>query len=89
MTVLRQRMIEDLQLRGLATRTQEAYVAALEQLSKYYQKSPDEISEEELRQYLLYLQNEKAVSASTMTVALCGIKPQYPTRAGTLTEGQK
>ena len=39
MTVLRQRMIEDMQLRGLAARTQEAYVAAVEQLAKYYHKS--------------------------------------------------
>jgi integrase/recombinase XerD len=76
-TMLRQRMIEDLQLRGLAPRTQEAYVAAVEQLAKYYHKPPDEVSEEELRQYLLYLQNEKRVSASTMTVALCGIKFLY------------
>src|SRR5512147_2609321 len=73
-TMLRQRMIEDMQLRGLAPRTQEAYVAAVEQLAKHYHRPPDEISEEELRQYLLYLGNEKAVSASTMTVALCGIK---------------
>ena len=65
MTVLRQRMIEDMQLRGLAPRTQEAYVSAVEQLAKYYRKSPDEIDEEELRQYLLHLQNVKAVSAST------------------------
>jgi integrase/recombinase XerD len=77
MTVLRQRMIEDMQLRGLAPRTQEAYVAAVEHLAKYYRKSPDEISEEELRQYLLYLENEKAVSASTMTVTLCGLKFLY------------
>ena len=77
MTVLRQRMIEDMQLRGLALRTQEAYVSAVEQLAKYYRKSPDDIQEEELRQYLLYLENEKAVSASTMTVALCGIKFLY------------
>jgi len=77
MTVLRQRMIEDMQLRGLAPRTQEAYVSAVEQLAKYYRKSPDEIDEEELRQYLLHLQNVKAVSASTMTVALCGIKFLY------------
>jgi hypothetical protein len=77
MTVLRQRMIEDMQLRGLAARTQEAYVVAVEQLAKYPRKSPDDICEEELRQYLLYLQNEKGVSASTMTVALCGIKFLY------------
>jgi site-specific recombinase XerD len=49
----------------------------VEQLAKYYHKPPDEIAEEELRQYLLYLENEKAVSASTMTVALCGIKFLY------------
>jgi integrase/recombinase XerD len=77
MTVLRERMIEDMQLRGLAPRTQAAYVAAVAQLARYYRKSPEEISEEELRQYLLYLQHEKAVSASTMTVALCAIKFFY------------
>jgi integrase/recombinase XerD len=77
MTVLRQRMIEDMQLRGLAPRTQEAYVAAVEQLAEHYHRPPDEIGEQELRQYLLYLQNEKRVSASTMTVALCGIKFLY------------
>ena len=49
MTMLRQRMIEDMQLRGLAPRTQEAYVAAVAQLAKYYHKPPDEIGEEELR----------------------------------------
>jgi hypothetical protein len=42
-------MIEDMQLRGLAPRTQKAYVAAVEQLAKYYHKSPDEVGEEELR----------------------------------------
>ncbi len=77
MTVLRQRMIEDMQLRGLAARTQEAYVAAIEQLAKHYRKAPDEIGEEELRQYLLYLENEKGVSASTLTVALCALKFLY------------
>ena len=53
MTMLRQRMIEDMQLRGLAARTQEAYVAAVAQLAKYYHKPPDEIGEDELRQYLV------------------------------------
>lgn len=49
MTPLRQRMIEDMQLRGLADRTQEAYVLAVRQLAEHYNKSPDQISEEELR----------------------------------------
>jgi integrase/recombinase XerD len=40
MTPLRQKMIEDMQLRGLAKRTQEAYVRAADGLAKYFGKSP-------------------------------------------------
>jgi hypothetical protein len=52
-------MIEDMQLRGFAARTQEAYLLAVRQLAKYYRKSPDQVDEEELRQYFLFLKNEK------------------------------
>jgi site-specific recombinase XerD len=67
-------MVEDMQLRGLSEKTQEAYVRAVRQLAEHYGKSPAQISEEELRQYFLYLKNDKQVSPSTFTVALCGIK---------------
>lgn len=77
MNVLRQRMMEDLQLRGLAVRTQESYVQAVSQLAAHYHKSPDQITEEELRQYFLFLKNVKHVSRSTQTIALCGIKFFY------------
>lgn len=77
MTHLRQRMIEDLQLRGLSKRTQVVYVRAVRQLAEHYGKSPDQISEEELRQYFLYLKNVKQASRSTITVALCAIKFLY------------
>jgi len=77
MTILRQKMIEDLQLRGLAERTQESYVQAVCQLAAHYHKSPEQISEEELRQYFLFLKNVKHVSRSTHTIALCGIKFFY------------
>ena len=77
MTHLRQKMIEDLQLRGYAPGTQEAYVRAVRQLAEHYAKGPDQISEEELRHYFLYLTNEKKVSRSTTTIALCAIKFFY------------
>ncbi len=77
MSVLRRRMIEDMQLRGLSERTQESYIRAVRQLAEYYGKSPDQVSEEELRQYFLYLKNEKHASRSTCTLALCGIKFFY------------
>ena len=77
MTTLRQKMIEDMQLHGFAERTQKSYMQAVRQLSEYYNKPPDQIREEELRQYFLYLKNVKKVSRSTITLALCGIKFFY------------
>lgn len=77
MTPLRQRMIEDLQLRGFSARTQECYVAAVRQLAEHYHTSPDQLSEEDLRRYCLYLANEKKVARATATIALCGIKFFY------------
>jgi site-specific recombinase XerD len=70
-------MIECLQLRGLAERTQEAYTRAVRQLAAHYHKSPDLISEAELRQYFLYLKNVKHYSRNTMTIAICGVRFFY------------
>jgi integrase/recombinase XerD len=61
----------------LSEKTQEAYVRAVRQLAEHYGKSPDRISEEELRQYFLYLKNGKRASPSAVTIALCGIKFFY------------
>ena len=50
---------------------------AVGQLAEHYGKSPDRISEEELRQYFLYLKNVKRALQSACTIALCGIKFFY------------
>jgi site-specific recombinase XerD len=67
-------MLEDMQLRGLAPKTQESYLRVVRQLAEHVGKSPDQIIEEELRDYFLYLKNEKKASRSACTIALCGIK---------------
>ncbi len=77
MTPLRQRMIEDLQLRGYSESTQALYVAAVRQLCEHFDKYPGRITEENLRDYFLYGKNIKKWSRSTSTVALCGIKFFY------------
>lgn len=77
MTYLRERMIEDLQLRGMGALTQQRYIRAVQQLAEHYGKSPDKITEEELRDYFLYLKNVKKWARSTSTIALCGIKFFY------------
>jgi integrase/recombinase XerD len=77
MTPLRQRMLEDMQLAGKSRERQRRYVSAVRQLAAYYMRSPDQISEEEVRAYFLYLKNEKQVAHSTGTVAICAIKFLY------------
>jgi len=51
------RMIKALQLNGKGERTQEAYARALRMLVRFYSKSPDLISEEELQDYFLHRKN--------------------------------
>lgn len=79
MTPLRERMIEDMQLRGYSAGTVENYVRAVRDLALYYDKSPDQLEPEEIRRYFLYLTKEKQVARSTSTVILCGIKYFYET----------
>ena len=74
MTPLRTRFLEDMQLHGLSPKTQSCYVGAVRGLARHYGKSPDLITEEELRQYFLHLTLEKKVARATATIALCGIK---------------
>ena len=70
MTALRRRMLEDLQLRGLAPKTQQCDVAAVQQLARYDGRALDQLSEAELRQYFLFLLNEKNVAESTFRLHL-------------------
>ena len=81
MTKLRERMLEDLSRmlsgRGYAKRTQDMYIRAVRKLAEHYHKSPDQITEEELRDYFLYVKNTLKWSRTASTIALCGIKFFY------------
>jgi integrase/recombinase XerD len=77
MTALRRRMREDLQLRGLAPRTQQCYLDAVRHLAQRYRRTPDDLSEEEIRQYFLYVINEKKVAESTFRIHLYGVRFFY------------
>jgi site-specific recombinase XerD len=70
-------MIQDLQLRGYSERTVEAYVHPVAQLARFYHASPDTLTEEQIRHYLLHLSTVQKVARSTHTLALCGIKFFY------------
>ena len=82
MTPLRRRMIEDLHLRGYAERTVEAYVRAVAQLARFYGNSPEALTEEQVRHYLVELDSVRKVARGTHTIAICGIKFFYEQTLG-------
>jgi len=55
MTALRQRLIEDMQVRNYSPRTVEAYVAAVAKLAKHFGRSPDQLTKEEVRAFQVHL----------------------------------
>lgn len=77
MTRLRERMIEDMRLRGLAPTTQKVYLNAVENLAKHHQRSPEQLSEEEIRKFFIYLAEEKRLARSTLRGYLFAIKFLY------------
>lgn len=79
MTPLRQKMINDMKLRRFSTDTQRLYVHAVEDLAKYYNRSPDLISEEEVWEYLLYLQEERKLKWSSCNCMAAGLNFFYKT----------
>jgi site-specific recombinase XerD len=62
--------LEELVLRGLAERTQEAYIHQVYHLTKYYRRSPDTLTEEEVHAYLIHLAMERPLSASSINQAV-------------------
>jgi integrase/recombinase XerD len=74
MSTIRERMIEDMQLHGYSAKTQTVYLGAVRGLAGHYHRSPDSITQEELRSYFLYLVKERGVARSTLTIHLSGIK---------------
>jgi integrase/recombinase XerD len=71
-TALRHRMHQDLQLAGLAEGTQTAYLRVVKQLAAHFRKAPDRLTEAEVREYLLYLKNERKYSPSSLKIAASG-----------------
>jgi integrase/recombinase XerD len=77
MSELRQRMLEEMQVQRYAVKTQNAYLGWVSALAKHYQKAPDQISREEVRQWFVYLTNERHLSRSSVTTALSALKFFY------------
>jgi len=82
MTPLRQRLIEDLQLRNYAPGTVRAYVDHVSWLARYYRKSPDQLDQEQVRAYLVHLVQERQLSWSHYNVTVCALRFLYRVTLG-------
>ena len=74
MTALRDRMMADMKLHGLAPGTQHVYLKAVHRLAAYYMLAPDHLSEQQLRDYFTYLVEEKHLASATMRTEIFGVK---------------
>ena len=82
MTALRRRMIEDMELAGLCEGTQKRYLTAVAHLAETYHRSPDRISEEEVRRHVLSLRDERGVARGTFQTHWYGMKFFYVNTLG-------
>jgi len=74
MTTLRQQFIRELVIRGMALKTQDAYVRAVRDLAAHYHKSPDLVSDDEIKDYLVHLAQGKQLARSSVNVAANGMR---------------
>ena len=82
MTPLRQRMLDALVLRGMALRTQEAYIEAVARLARHYGRSPETLTADEVQHYLLHLLRERHLARSSVNVYGCACRFLYGTVLG-------
>ena len=77
MSKLRQQLIQELVLRNYSPRTQEAYVSAVYQLAKFFRRSPDLLSDQELKDYLFHLATRRRLAASSRNQATSALRFFY------------
>ena len=77
MTPLRQRMINDMTVRGLANSTMASYLRSVTRLARHYRRSPDQISAPEVQDYLLFLHQQHGLNWSTCNTIRHGVRFFY------------
>jgi len=81
-TPLRAKYIRDLVIRGRSKHTQEAYTRYVRDLARYYRRSPELISYEEVTDWLYHLIKERQLSASSVNIAVSAVRFLYAVTLG-------
>ena len=76
-TSIRQMMTEDMQVRHLSPQTQSSYIQQVSLFYRHFNKSPVVLGPEDIRDYQVYLTNEKKLAASSIKVAVAALRFMY------------
>ena len=77
MTPLRQRMIEDMQVRNLSPHTIDYYVRQVALFARYFNRSPELLGLDEIRAYQLHLVQERKLGWGSFNQAVCALRFLY------------
>jgi site-specific recombinase XerD len=75
-------MTDDMRLRNFLRWTQRAYLQSVSQFARHFGRSPERISRDELREYMLYLIHKRKVAWSTYNIARCSLRFLYEETLG-------
>ena len=77
MASLRQRMLEDMQVRRLSPCTQRTYVETVARFARYFDRSPARLGPEDIRAYQVHLTTERRLAPSSLVVAVSALRFLY------------
>ena len=77
MTLLRQRMLEDMQIRNFSQNTQRSYLQQISLFARHFCRSPDGLGPENIRAYQLYLTKEKKLAPGSILIATSALRFLY------------
>lgn len=77
MTQLRDKYQRDMTVRGLAHRTQQSYTSFVADLARYFRRSPDQISYDEVVDWIHHLIRDRHLASSSVNIAVNAVRFLY------------
>lgn len=77
MTPLRQRMLQDMKIRNFAENTRKCYLQQVSLFARHFRRSPEGLGPANIRDYQLYLTNEKKLAPNSILIATSALRFLY------------